>query len=75
VYRVGGVTAVYRLLVEKKNPQFVLDEMKHYGFNPKKAVRLLPYLNSNMKDLAVLLKQKGVIDNIPSPLPQIGPTD
>jgi protein tyrosine phosphatase (PTP) superfamily phosphohydrolase (DUF442 family) len=74
-HRVGGVTAAYRLLVEKKNSQFVLDEMKQYGFNPKKNVRLLPYLNSKMKDLAVLLKQKGVIDNIPSPLPQIGPAN
>jgi hypothetical protein len=75
VNRVGGLTAFYRLLVEKKNPKFVLDEMKHYGFNPKRNVKLLPYLNSNMKDLAVLLKQRGIIDDIPSPLPQIVLTD
>ena len=74
-HRVGGVTAVYRLLVEKKNPQFVLDEMERYGFDPKKNVRLLPYLNNNMEELAVRLKQNGTIDTIPSPLPQIRPAD
>jgi protein tyrosine/serine phosphatase len=75
VNRIGGVMAIYQLLVEKKSPQFVLDEMKHYGFNPKKNVHLLAYLNSNMKDLAVSLKQRGVIDNVPSPLPHIGPAN
>ncbi|MGA2914917.1 MAG: dual specificity protein phosphatase family protein [Sedimentisphaerales bacterium] len=69
--RAGGVIAAYRLLIEKKDVPFVLNEMRNYGWNPENNPNLLPYLNSNMEELASLLKQKGVIDKIPNPLPQI----
>jgi protein-tyrosine phosphatase len=69
--RTGGVIAAYRLLVQKKDPAFVISEMKRYGWNSKDNPALVPYLNSNMADLAMLLKQAGVIDEIPSPLPQL----
>ncbi len=69
--RTGGVIAAYRLLVEKEDPVFVIAEMKRYGWNPKRNTKLLPYLNSHMEELAVLLMQIGVIDNVPSPLPQL----
>jgi protein-tyrosine phosphatase len=67
--RTGGVIAAYRLLVQKKDPVFVIGEMKHYGWNPKDNPQLVPYLNSNMVQLSVLLKQAGVINEIPNPLP------
>ena len=67
--RTGGVIAVYRLLIEKKDPAFVIDEMKHYGWNPKDNPELVPYLNGNIAQLSVLLKQAGVINEIPDPLP------
>jgi protein-tyrosine phosphatase len=69
--RTGGVIATYRLLVQKKDPAFVISEMKRYGWNSKDNPALVPYLNSNMAELAMLLKQAGVIDEIPSPLPQL----
>lgn len=71
--RTGGVIAAYRLLVEKKDVSFVLAEMMRYGWNPRRNVYLLPYLNSHMEELAMLLQQMGVIEHIPSSLPQIGP--
>jgi hypothetical protein len=69
--RTGGVIAAYRLLVEKKDASFVLTEMMRYGWNPKRNVHLLPYLNSHMEELAMLLQQMGVIDHVPSPPPQL----
>jgi protein-tyrosine phosphatase len=69
--RTGGVIAAYRLLVQKKEPAFVISEMKRYSWNPKDNPALVPYLNSNMGELAMKLKQSGVIDEIPSPLPQL----
>jgi protein tyrosine phosphatase (PTP) superfamily phosphohydrolase (DUF442 family) len=69
--RTGGVIAMFRLLVQKKDPAFVISEMKHYGWNAKDNPDLLPYLNSNMALLAEMLKQAGVINEVPSPLPKL----
>jgi len=71
--RTGGVIAAYRLLVQKKDVGFIIAEMRRYGWSPKDGPNLLPYLNSHMKRLAVLLKQKGVIAKIPNPIPEIRP--
>jgi protein tyrosine/serine phosphatase len=69
--RAGGVIAAYRLLIEKKDVPYVVNEMVSYDWNPEKNPNLLFYLNSNMEKLAFLLKQMGVIDKIPDPVPQI----
>lgn len=71
VQRTGGVLAAYQLLVEKKDVASVVEEMRRYGWNPKDNTVLVPYLNSNMKELAGILQRRGVIDSVPSPLPQI----
>ncbi|MFA5251774.1 MAG: protein-tyrosine phosphatase family protein [Phycisphaerae bacterium] len=71
VHRTGGVIAAYQLLVEKKDASSVVKEMMRYGWDPKDDVVLLSYLNINMKELATLLLQMGVIDSVPSPLPQM----
>ena len=68
--RTGGVIAAYRLLVQKKDPAFITSEMKRYGWSPKDNPALLPYLNENMADLAIMLKQAGVIDDFSQPLPE-----
>jgi protein tyrosine phosphatase (PTP) superfamily phosphohydrolase (DUF442 family) len=73
--RAGGVIATYRLLIEKKDVPFILNEMRSYDWSPKKNPYLLPYLNGNMEKLAFLLNQMGVIDKIPNPVPQIVITD
>lgn len=72
--RTGGVIAAYRLLVQKKDPVFVVSEMKRYDWTQKGNPDLLPYLNSNMARLAEMLKQAGVIDEIPVPLPLLHET-
>jgi tyrosine-protein phosphatase SIW14 len=69
--RTGGVIAAYRLLVQKKDPGFVIGELKRYGWSPKGNPALLPFLNSNMAELAIMLKQAGVINEIPAPLPRL----
>jgi protein tyrosine/serine phosphatase len=69
--RSGGVIAAYRLLIEKKDAAYVVNEMRSYDWNPEKNPYLLPYLNGNMGKLAFLLKQMGAIDKIPDPVPQI----
>lgn len=71
VHRTSGVIAAYQLLVEKKDASSVVREMMRYGWNQKHNSALLPYLNYNMKELSALLLKMGVIDSIPSPLPQI----
>jgi len=69
--RTGGVIAAWRLLVERKDPSFVLKELRRYGWDPKHDTVLLEYLNSHMAELAQLLHEAGVIDQIPNPLPEL----
>ena len=70
--RTGGVIATYRLLVQKADPNIVVNEMGKYGYPIHDNKRsLLPFLNNNMAEFAIRLKQAGVIQEIPDPLPQI----
>jgi protein-tyrosine phosphatase len=69
--RTGGVIAVYRLLVQKIDPDIVEDEIEEYGCDIDDKPILRSYLNDNMAELAIRLKQAGVIDQIPAPIPQI----
>jgi protein tyrosine/serine phosphatase len=68
--RTGGVIAVYRLLVEKKDPSFVIQELKQYKWKSRDT-DLLNYLNENLAQIAESLHQKGLLDTIPSPLPTL----
>ena len=70
--RTGGVIAAYRMLVQKKPPTEVHDEMTKYRWKPKKDHELLQYLNDNMSSLAGMLVEKGVLDRVPEPLPKLG---
>jgi len=69
--RTGGVIAIYRVLVQKIDPNIVEDEIEEYGCPIDDRPALRPFLNDNMADLAIRLKQAGVIDQIPDPMPQI----
>lgn len=69
--RTGGVIACYRMLVEKKSPSFAYAELLRYDWKDKPDQILLNYINSNMAKLAALLKEMGVIDEVPNPLPVI----
>ena len=69
--RTGGVIAAYRLLVEKIDPNIVEDEIEKYGCDIDNKPVLRSYLNDNMAEFAMRLKQAGVIDQIPATIPQI----
>jgi len=71
--RTGGVIAAYRLLVERADPEAVRKEMMRYGWKPRKNRVLIDYLNAHMAELARLLVERGVIENVPDPLPQLPP--
>jgi protein tyrosine phosphatase (PTP) superfamily phosphohydrolase (DUF442 family) len=69
--RSNGATFYYRVLVQHWNADDAAREMTQNGFSSRSNPALIPYLNSHMREMAGLLVQKGVIDRIPDPLPQI----
>jgi protein tyrosine/serine phosphatase len=69
--RTGAVIALYRLLIQKRAPDFVEDELEYYGCDIDDKPNLFAYLNGNMGELAKLLKQSNIIKEVPSPLPQL----
>jgi protein tyrosine phosphatase (PTP) superfamily phosphohydrolase (DUF442 family) len=69
--RTGGAVAFYRLLVEKRSPSFVVKEMARYGWDPKRDRVLLDYIDEHIGELAVMLKERGSIEEVPDPLPAV----
>ncbi len=69
--RTGAAIAFYRMLVlgERDNGR-ILREMKKHGWRTKKT-HLPNYVNRNMYRLASILRGRGIIDEIPNPIPQI----
>jgi protein tyrosine/serine phosphatase len=67
--RTGGVIAFYRLLIDRKPPAEVVRELKRHGWDPKRNPNLLPYLNENLAPLATILHDRGILAEIPDPLP------
>lgn len=69
--RTGAVVAAYRLLVEGRSPQSVLDELRAFGWNPRKDQVLREYLNAHLAEVAELLADRRLIPHVPDPLPQL----
>jgi protein tyrosine/serine phosphatase len=69
--RSGGTLACYRMLVNGDDPEDVLQEMLNYGYEPRRDKALVPFINENMGKLAGLLVEKGVIPEVPEPLPSL----
>jgi protein tyrosine/serine phosphatase len=69
--RSNGATYYYRVLVQHWNADDAAREMTRNGHSSKSNPALIPYLNSHIREMAGLLVQNGVIDQIPDPLPQI----
>ena len=69
--RTGGVVAVYRLLIQGKQPDEVIAEMKKYGHDPQDNPALFAYLNENMATFAQKLYENKVIEEIPAKLPKL----
>jgi hypothetical protein len=69
--RSGAFVAFYRLLVEHRPPNQVLAEMEAYHWNPNRNPGLVRYINNHMAELSQILLQRGVISQIPDPMPQL----
>ncbi len=69
--RTDGVIVCYRVLIKKRLPLFAYKKLLRYDWDTKKNQILLRFINNNMTKLATILKQIGVIEEIPEPLPFI----
>ena len=69
--RTGAAVAFYRLLVlEERDNKRIVCELRKHGWRTKK-VWLPDYVNRNMYGLALILIDRGIIDEVPNPIPQI----
>lgn len=67
--RTGGTIAFYQLLVDKRPSPAVIQELRRHGWKPKRNPNLLPYINANLAQIATALHDRGLLDEIPNPLP------
>ncbi len=69
--RTGAAIAFYRMLVlGQRDNRRILREWKKHGWKTNKT-HLPNYVNRNMYRLASILRDRGIIDEIPNPIPQI----
>ncbi len=71
--RVGGVVAVYRLLIERRAPAEVQAEMRAHDWRPGRDRVLVEFLNAHMGEIARRLVDAGLIEALPAPLPALDP--
>ena len=65
--RAGGMTAFYRLLIQKRPFDDVLAEMRRYDWDPAdNEGRLVAYLNEHLPTVAARLLAAGTIDAMPA---------
>jgi protein-tyrosine phosphatase len=69
--RSNGAVFFYRVLVQHVDADDAAREMMRNGHDSHSNPNLIPYLNSHMGEMAELLKERGVIDSVPEPVPQI----
>ena len=70
--RTGSLVAAYRLLVKRDDPAEVYAELGRYGWEPDDAA-MLDYLNAHLAESAAMLFERGLISEIPDPVPVLGP--
>lgn len=73
--RAGGVTATFRLLVQRKSPRDAHEEMLRYGYSPSRNPGLIRFLNRNMPEIARRLVERGAIESAPEPIPMLPSPD
>jgi protein tyrosine phosphatase (PTP) superfamily phosphohydrolase (DUF442 family) len=69
--RSNGATFFYRVFIQHWNADKAAAEMIQNGHDPQGNPMLIPYLNCHMAEMASLLKSKGIINQVPDPLPSI----
>ncbi|QDT16954.1 dual specificity protein phosphatase family protein [Alienimonas californiensis] len=70
--RTGSIVAAYQLLVLREDPADVYAELGRYGWEPDDAA-MLDYLNQHLPECARRLYERGLISEIPDPMPVLGP--
>ena len=73
--RAAGIVASYQVLVKRVPAEEAYRELDRYGSRPVAESQLLPFLNENMEEIAILLAERKVIDSVPDPLPRFVPPD
>ena len=71
--RTGGMTVLWRVLIEGRPAPDAYRELLAYGHDPQDNPDLIPYLNRHMAQIAAELHRRGVIAAVPDPLPTLGP--
>ena len=67
--RTGALIAFYQLLFEKRPPERVWNELQKAGHRPSRNPHLRRFINQVIPTLSTRLKKKGILPEIPSPLP------
>jgi predicted protein tyrosine phosphatase len=71
--RTGGVIASYRMLIQHRSPAEAYEEMRSYGWDPRRNRKLVDYLNEHMSELVDLLVENGTLAERPAEVPVVGP--
>ncbi|MFQ5732534.1 MAG: hypothetical protein ACE5KM_11360 [Planctomycetaceae bacterium] len=69
--RSGVAVGFYRLLVQGRSQDEVVAEMQRYGAQPERGAKFIVYMNANMRVMAEMLVERGVIPEMPETIPQI----
>lgn len=69
--RTGGIVAAYRLLMERRTPEFVIQELESYGWNRRRDTILLDFINDNLGHAAKALVAAGCLEQVPDDLPRL----
>lgn len=70
--RTGSVLSMYRLLVLGAEPHSAYVALMAYGWDPDSDQILLQYMNGHMREVAEALVSRGIIEEVPEPLPLVG---
>lgn len=71
--RTGGVIATYRVLVQNVPGSRAYAELLEYNWKPGRDQDMLIFVNAQMRELAEILVERGLISKVPDPLPFIAP--
>lgn len=69
--RTGGVVFLYRVLVQNASVADATRELQQYGWSLEDGRPLAEYLRDHMAEIAALLVERGVIAEVPQPLPAV----
>lgn len=70
--RTGVAIGTYRMLVQHWTAKQVVHELLENGWH-RDDLPLIDYVNEHLPTIAAALKERGVIDTIPNPLPKLDP--